>query len=82
MQRRAHHDRVSRGELMNDQSPHQPTELITVPLNEEEVAAVDGWRHANRINSRSAAIRQLIRLGLLSEVGRIYQSVTDPDHRK
>ena len=66
---------------MNDESPNQPTEIVTVPLNEEELAAIDGWQHANRVKSRPAAIRQLIRLGLLSEIGRIYQSVTDPDKK-
>ena len=66
---------------MNDEHPAQLTELITVPLNEEELAAVDGWMHANRVKSRPAAIRHLLRLGLLSEVGRIYQSVTDPDNK-
>ena len=66
---------------MNDESPNQPTEIVTVPLNEEELAAIDGWQHANRVNSRPAAIRQLIRLGLLSEIGRIYRSVTEPDNK-
>ncbi len=63
---------------MNDESPNHTLELITVPLSAEELAAVEGWRLANRFKTRSAAMRQLVRLGLLSEIGRLYQSVAQP----
>ena len=47
-----------------------------VRLTEEEFAAIEGWRRANRFASRDEAMRELIRLGLLSEIGRIYRAVT------
>ena len=47
-----------------------------VRLNEEELAAVEGWRQANRYGSRAEALRALVRLGLLSEIGRIYRAAT------
>lgn len=62
---------------MNNESPEQPRTLIQVPLSEEELAAVEGWRIANKFSSREAAVRKLVRLGLLSEIGRLYQSVTN-----
>ncbi|MEM8842249.1 MAG: hypothetical protein AAGD47_10785 [Pseudomonadota bacterium] len=46
---------------------------IELPLTEEELAAVDGWQLANELASRETALRQLVRLGLLSEIGRIYR---------
>ncbi|MEL7468898.1 MAG: hypothetical protein AAFN27_10620 [Pseudomonadota bacterium] len=52
---------------------------IVVPLNAEELAAVEGWRRANELDSQETAIRQLVRLGLLNEISRIYQSVTSND---
>ena len=64
---------------MNEESPDQPMELISVPLSAEELAAVEGWRVANNFKTRGAAARHLIRLGLLGEIGRLYQSVKGPD---
>lgn len=64
---------------MNDETQTRPVELITLHLSHEEIAAVDGWRVANNLKSRSDAARQLIRLGLLGEIGRLYQSVTRID---
>ncbi|MEM8538256.1 MAG: hypothetical protein AAGF56_10385 [Pseudomonadota bacterium] len=57
---------------MNDESWDHAPDKIEVPMSREELAAVEGWQQANQINSREAAIRQLVRLGLLSEIGRIY----------
>lgn len=51
--------------------------IVSVELSDEELAAVEGWRRANDLDSHSAAVRQLVRLGLLNEIGRIYQSVTN-----
>lgn len=52
-----------------------------MPLSDEELAAVEGWRKANDLDSREAAIRHLVRLGLLNEISRIYQSVTAGEDR-
>jgi Arc/MetJ-type ribon-helix-helix transcriptional regulator len=64
---------------MNEESQQHPVELVTVQLSHEEVAAVEGWRVANNLKSRSDAMRQLVRMGLLGEIGRLYQSVTRPE---
>lgn len=47
-----------------------------VILTDEEIAAVEGWRRANRYDCRADALRALVRLGLLSEIGRVYRAVT------
>lgn len=56
---------------------------VNVSLNEEQLAAVDGWRAANRIDSREQAVQELVRLGLLSEIARVYRMISgvrgDPD---
>ena len=61
---------------MNDESPQLLSEPVEVLLGQDELAALDGWRKANNDMSRPEAVRQLVRLGLLSEVGRIYQETT------
>lgn len=48
---------------------------IDVLLSAEEMAALEGWRKANSVSSTSDAVRELIRMGLLSEIGRIYRAV-------
>ena len=47
-----------------------------VCLSDEEFAAVEGWRRANQYDCRAEALRALVRLGLLSEIGRVYRAVT------
>lgn len=47
-----------------------------VRLSDEEIAAVEGWRRANSYDCRAEALRALVRLGLLSEIGRVYRAVT------
>jgi hypothetical protein len=37
---------------------------LQVMLNSEEIRAVDDWRFANRLPSRAAAVRELLRRGL------------------
>ena len=65
---------------MNETRWEVSTLRIEVPLSEEELAAVEGWQKANDLASRETAVRQLVRLGLLSEIGRIYResSSTEP----
>ncbi|MCG6113937.1 MAG: hypothetical protein MEQ84_01955 [Mesorhizobium sp.] len=48
---------------------------LAISLNNEQMAAVEGWRAANRIESREEAVQELVRIGLLSEIGRIYRIV-------
>ena len=52
-----------------------PDCCFSVTLNEEELSAVDGWRRANNIPTTEGAIRELLRLGLLSELSRAYDVV-------
>jgi hypothetical protein len=42
-------------------------ERLQIMLNEEELAALDDWRFAQRMPSRAAAIRELLRRGLVAE---------------
>ena len=48
---------------------------ISLDLSADELAAVEGWRTANNLPSVSHAIRELTRLGLLSEISQIYSVV-------
>jgi hypothetical protein len=45
-------------------------------LDEDELAAIDDWRFKNRMPSRAAAIRELLRVGLRAKAG-----PTDPSMR-
>jgi hypothetical protein len=49
---------------MADSTKPKKEQRIPVMMTAEEVKAVDDWRFANRIGSRSEAIRQLVTLGL------------------
>lgn len=40
------------------------TEKLQIMIDEDELQAIDDWRFANRLPSRAAAIRELIRRGL------------------
>ncbi|WP_170130428.1 hypothetical protein [Afifella marina] len=42
-------------------------------LTDEQLAAAEGWRSARGIPERSEALGELIRLGLLSEISRVYR---------
>ncbi|CAN0473302.1 unnamed protein product, partial [Phaeothamnion confervicola] len=50
---------------------------INVSLALEELAAVEGWRAANLIASMPDAVRELVRIGLLSEIAKVHQLVED-----
>lgn len=65
--------------MKDDDHPHQIGDSIEVALKEEELAALEGWRAANQLPSREAAARRLIQLGLLSEIGKIYQNSAQKD---
>ena len=49
--------------------PDRPkrTEKLQLMLDIEELEAIDDWRFENRLPSRAAAIRELIRRGLASK---------------
>ena len=42
----------------------QRTEKLTFELSEDELGRIDDFRFANRLPSRAAAIRELLRRGL------------------
>ncbi len=50
---------------MSDERPPKRTEKIQIMLDDDELAAIDDWRFENRLPSRAAAIRELIRRGLI-----------------
>lgn len=49
---------------------------VVIILSDEEMAAVEGWRDARALSTKADAARQLIRLGLLNEIARIYRDAT------
>jgi hypothetical protein len=50
---------------------------VTVALNDEQMAAVEGWRHAHGIADQSEALGELVRLALLGEIAKIYRLVSE-----
>ena len=42
-------------------------ERLQVMLTEEELAALDDWRFSRRMPSRAAAVRELLKRGLVAE---------------
>ena len=53
--------------MPNQNRPPKRTEKLQLMLDIEELTAIDDWRFENRLPSRAAAIRELIRRGLTSE---------------
>jgi hypothetical protein len=49
------------------------TEKLQIMLDDEELKFIDDWRFDHRMPTRAAAIRELIRRGLVSE------EIDDPD---
>jgi hypothetical protein len=47
--------------------PPKRTEKLQLMLGPDELQAIDDWRFENRLPSRAAAIRELIRRGLSSD---------------
>jgi hypothetical protein len=50
---------------------------VIVALNDEQMAATEGWRTAHGIADQSEALSELVRIGLLSEIAKIYRLVSD-----
>jgi hypothetical protein len=61
--------------LANERVP-KPHRVI-VKLTNEQLAAAEGWRSAHGIEEQSEALGELVRLGLLSEIAKIYRLVSD-----
>jgi|GEM_PF-620300 len=51
---------------MPDKQTSKRTEKVQVMLGDDELEAIDQWRFGNRLPSRAAAIRELIRRGLVT----------------
>lgn len=49
---------------MADDRPPKRTEKLQLMLDRDELQAIDDWRFENRLPSRAAAIRELLRRGL------------------
>lgn len=49
------------------------TEKLQIMLDDEELKVIDDWRFEHRMPTRAAAIRELIRRGLIAE------DVEEPD---
>ncbi|MCC4239103.1 MULTISPECIES: hypothetical protein [Thalassospira] len=49
------------------------TEKLQIMLDDEELKVIDDWRFDHRMPTRAAAIRELIRRGLIAE------DVEEPD---
>ena len=59
------------------------SERLQVMLLESELKVVDEWRFDNRIPTRAAAIRELLRLGLIAsgyQPEQILEQVQSNDH--
>ena len=52
---------------MPEKQPPKRTEKIQIMLDDGELAAIDDWRFERRLPSRAAAIRELIRRGLVKD---------------
>jgi hypothetical protein len=51
---------------MSDAKPPKRTEKLQLMLDLDELQAIDDWRFENRLPSRAAAIRELLRRGLIA----------------
>ena len=53
------------------------TERLHVKISTEELTSIDDWRFANRIASRSEAVRRLCKIGLLTsdEIANLFEHV-------
>lgn len=50
---------------------------VLVELDYEQMAAAEGWRMAHGIPSQAEALGELVRIGLLGEIAKIYRLVSD-----
>ena len=52
---------------MSDDKPLKRTEKIQLMLDDDELVAIDDWRFKWRLPSRAAAIRELLRRGMMHD---------------
>ena len=52
---------------MTEARPPKRTQKLQLMLDIEELQAIDDWRFENRLPSRAAAIRELLRRGLIAK---------------
>jgi hypothetical protein len=45
------------------------SERLQIILTDDEIAALDDWRFANRMPTRAAAIRELMKRGMMAQEG-------------
>ncbi|MBI1386071.1 MAG: hypothetical protein GC150_14290 [Rhizobiales bacterium] len=64
---------------MQDEGSPVNKNCVIVNFTDKEMAALEGWRVANAIESTHEAARQLVRRGLLDDIGRTYRMITDRD---
>ncbi len=50
---------------------------VLISLTDEQLAAAEGWRSAHGISEQSDALAELVRIGLLSEIAKIFRLVSD-----
>lgn len=55
---------------------------VLVKLTDEQMAAAEGWRSAHGIAEQSEAMTELIRIGLLSEIAKIFWLVSEKTPEK
>ena len=53
--------------MSKSKRPEKRSERIQIQLTEDELQSLDTWRFENHIPSRAAAIRELMRKGLISK---------------
>lgn len=65
--------------LKSDQPLDAPPKRhhVLISMNDELIAAVEGWRSAHGLSEQSEALGELVRLGLMSEIAKIYRLVAD-----
>lgn len=61
---------------LNSDSESSTFEHYSVILKSDELEAVEGWRSANNVNSIGQALRELVRIGLLSELAETHELIT------
>lgn len=52
---------------------------LQIMLDENELSAIDDWRFRNRMPSRAAAVRQLLKIGLQTGVSRADANMRSQD---
>ena len=67
---------MTRSEPLDLAGDTATTQRILVAVSDELLAAVEGWRQVHGVE-QSEAIGTLVRLGLLSEIAKIYRLVAD-----